>query len=177
MSQCNHPNIVSYYTSFVVKDELWLVMKLLSGGELRRAIWHLSQDWIIKHVYALLHPHSGHNYNCYNLHINACSGRCACQIYYCSFVLLLVRLDINWQEYKCQFVTYAVLILLPFYGSQCFLCVIPWRVFLGSMLDIIKHTNKEDNSIQALDEPIIATILKEVLEGLDYLHRNGQIHR
>jgi serine/threonine-protein kinase OSR1/STK39 len=48
----------------------------------------------------------------------------------------------------------------------------------GSLLDIIKHRMKATDCRHGVfDEATIATVLREVLKGLEYFHNNGQIHR
>lgn len=48
----------------------------------------------------------------------------------------------------------------------------PFHFWTGSCLDIMKIAYPD-----GLDEISIATILKQALQGLDYLHKNGHIHR
>ncbi|KAK9909926.1 hypothetical protein WJX75_009604 [Coccomyxa subellipsoidea] len=65
--------------------------------------------------------------------------------------------------------------VLPLYCSfvheQNLWMVMPY-VAGGSVLNIMKYAYPD-----GLEEPVIATILKEVLRGLDYMHKQGGIHR
>lgn len=57
-------------------------------------------------------------------------------------------------------------------------CVIIIPSLLGSMLDVIKHQKKKGSCEDGLlDEAVIASVLREVLKGLDYFHSQGLIHR
>lgn len=65
--------------------------------------------------------------------------------------------------------------MLPVYGSFVSgskLNIITPLVTGGSCLDVLRHCFED-----GIDELSIATVLKQCLQGLEYLHRNGHIHR
>ena len=74
-----------------------------------------------------------------------------------------------------------VIVLFIYVLLYLYFCYIFKFLFTsGSVLDIIKHMKRSaqvDPLQGVLDEVVIATILREVLKGLEYFHKNGQIHR
>ena len=46
----------------------------------------------------------------------------------------------------------------------------------GSVLDVLRYWEQRKEG-GVLSEPVIATILRDVLLALDYFHKNGQMHR
>lgn len=117
MRSSRHENLVSYYTSFTFKRELWVVMRLLDCGTKRES-------------FAGLFANGGWGWGCL---WSLCLGH----FLLCSTACLHLQ---------------------------------------GSLLDILRYRNKMKKG-GVMDEGVIATVLKCVLQGLSYLHSHGQIHR
>eukprot|EP00898_Chlorokybus_atmophyticus_P004219 jgi/Chlat1/4799/Chrsp31S04792 len=67
--------------------------------------------------------------------------------------------------------------LASFITGHLLYIVMPYLA-AGSVLHIMKYAYPQAcHRCHGLKEPVIATILKEALKGLDYLHRSGNIHR
>lgn len=66
----------------------------------------------------------------------------------------------NVLKSHCSFVTdHSLWVVMPYMSG-------------GSCLHILKATHPD-----GFEENVIATVLREVLKGLDYVHQHGHIHR
>ena len=85
----------------------------------------------------------------------------------------------NLVSYRSSFINEHSLWLVMDYlsgGNYLFLYFIFYlysHVYLGSISDIMRHSYQ--NGLP--DEVLIATILREALQGIAYLHSTGRIHR
>jgi serine/threonine protein kinase len=85
MSSCNHENVVSYFTSFVYKEELWLVLRLLSSGSLLDIIRHKMKTQVTKNYLK-------HNFASYWHIKNPSKSACAAIEKYIAFSPLKYRI-------------------------------------------------------------------------------------
>ena len=77
-----------------------------------------------------------------------------------------------FSETFCELCILCVQVLASFVNESKLWIVTPY-MSLGSCLDLLKHYFKDDG----LEEKYIQVILYQALLGLDYLHKNGHIHR